>query len=106
MEDIFDARVIPKPRSVSMEGSSTSALDPCRSHPSPRIRVHAPRLVSMERSSTRGPRPHRTGPLYGEKFPSKYLGQTSLPRISLAIHEFGPATDSARVKGQYSVQAV
>jgi hypothetical protein len=41
----------------------------------------------------------------GEKFPSKYLGQTSSPRISLAIHGSGPAPDSARVKGQYSARA-
>jgi hypothetical protein len=76
MEGVRDARVIPKPCSVSMEGSSTSAPDPRPSHPPPRIRVrvHAPRSVSMERSSTRGPCPHRTRPLYGGEVSIQIFG--------------------------------
>jgi hypothetical protein len=99
-----------------------SSLNPTRSPwkgppPPPRIRVPAilhlgSASVSMlpARSPWKGPPPADLAPtalvLYmGEKFPSKYLGQTSSPRISLAIHGSGPAPDSARVKGQYSARA-
>ncbi|PWZ16382.1 hypothetical protein Zm00014a_041779 [Zea mays] len=84
-------------------------------HLCPRIRVPAIlRLGSAStlpaRSPWKGPPPADlapTAPVHytGEKFPSKYLGQTSSPRISLAIHGSGPTPDSARVKGQYSARA-
>jgi hypothetical protein len=64
MEGIHDARVIPKPRSVSMEGTSTSALDlPCN----PKIWPH-PGLCSRE------------GQVLGAGGPERDAGRVSVPQ--------------------------
>jgi hypothetical protein len=64
MEGVRDARVIPKPRSVSMEGTSTSAPDlPCH----PQIWPH-PALCSRE------------GPVLGAGGPERGAGRESVPQ--------------------------